>query len=372
VSGFGAYVHIPFCTKRCDYCAFATTIDQAGRIPAYLSAVCSHIEADVRQAHLPALTSVFFGGGTPSLVPPELLMAVLRRLPLAVGAEVTVECNPDNITAALLDSYLEGGVTRVSMGVQSFDPAVLAGLGRDHDPRSVQHAAGLLAARGFASWNADLIYGAAGESIESWRRTVESLLELCPPHISAYALTVEAGTPLASQPARHPDDDDQAAKYEIADELFQAAGTGWYEISNWAKPGHACRHNQLYWDQGDYVAYGVAAHGHRSGRRYWNVRSIERYIELIEAGRSPCSGEEVLDPEVRRAEAAQLLIRTRTGVPQAWLPEAVRAELPVGLVVRDGDQWVLTRHGRLLANEVAMRLVPPEESEPVRRPAAAT
>ncbi len=355
---FGAYVHIPFCAKRCDYCAFATTTDAAARIPAYLSALRTHIAADVRSGELPPLTSVFFGGGTPSLVPPKLLTNVVQCLPVVAGGEVTVECNPDNITAELLDVYLEGGVTRVSMGVQSLDPAVLASLGRDHDPRSVEQAAGLLAQRGFVSWNADLIYGAAGETIESWRHTVEGVLELGPPHVSAYALTVEAGTPLASQPSRHPDDDDQAAKYEIADDLLGAAGAPWYEISNWAKPGHACRHNQLYWDQGDYVAYGVAAHGHRSGRRYWNVRSIDRYIALVAAGSSTCSGEETLDAEVRRAEAAQLLIRTRAGVPVAWLPAGVRAELPPGLVVEDGDRWVLTRAGRLLANEVALRLAP--------------
>jgi putative oxygen-independent coproporphyrinogen III oxidase len=223
-------------------------------------------------------TTVFFGGGTPSLVPAEALMMVLDAVPLAAGAEVTVECNPDTVTPGLLAAYRTHGVNRLSLGVQSMVPHVLAALGRTHDPANVRRAVALARDAGFPTFNLDLIYGAVGESLDDWRRTLDAALALDPPHVSAYALTVEAGTPLADDPARHPDDDTQAAEYEIADAAFSAAGLANYEISNWARPGHECQHNLLYWRQGDYLGIGCAAHSHRSGRRWWNVRTPERYI----------------------------------------------------------------------------------------------
>ena len=177
-------------------------------------------------------------------------------------------------------------------------------------------------------------------------------MALDPPHVSAYGLTVEAGTPLADDPARHPDDDDQADKYELADDLLTAAGMDWYEVSNWARPGHECRHNQLYWSQGEYLALGCAAHGHRDGRRYWNLRTPERYIEAVEAGRSVEAADERLDDEARRIEGLQLALRMRHGVPDEALP----IEDLEGLVEVTDDRAVLTRRGRLLANEVALRL----------------
>jgi putative oxygen-independent coproporphyrinogen III oxidase len=295
---------------------------------------------------------VFVGGGTPSLVPAASLVRVLRALPLADGAEVTVECNPDTVTPELLAAYAEGGVTRISLGVQSMVPHVLAALGRTHDPENVTRAVAAVRAAGFTTFNLDLIYGGAGESLDDWRRSLEGALALDPPHVSAYGLTVEPGTVLADDPARHPDDDDQAAKYELADELLAAAGLGWYEVSNWARPDHECRHNRLYWSMGEYLGLGCAAHSHRDGRRWWNLRTPERYVAAVEAGASTEAADERLGPDDRRIEALQLALRTREGVPTA----ALALDDLAGLVEPVGDRLVLTLRGRLLANEVAMRL----------------
>ena len=344
-------MHVPFCARRCDYCAFATWTDRSHLIDPYLAAVVTDVERAVA-AGMPAVTSVFFGGGTPSLVPASGLMRVLAALPLAPEAEVTVECNPDTVTAALVATYRSAGVNRLSFGVQSMVPHVLAALGRTHDPVNVRHAVALARDAGFETFNLDLIYGAAGESLDDWRRTLEAALELEPPHVSAYGLTVEPGTPLADDPARHPDDDRQAAEYELADDLLAAAGLVNYEISNWARPGHECRHNHLYWSQGDYLGFGCAAHSHRDGRRWWNVRTPERYVALIEAGSPAEAAGETLDAETRRVEGLQLSLRTRSGVPAS----ALDVEALEGLVAVDGERAVLTRAGRLLANEVAVRL----------------
>jgi putative oxygen-independent coproporphyrinogen III oxidase len=349
---FGVYVHVPFCARRCDYCAFATWTDRHHLIERYLQACRADIERQVAGG-MPPATSVFFGGGTPSLVPAEELMAVLRSIPRADGAEVTVECNPDTVTPEVLAAYRDGGVTRISLGVQSMVPHVLGALGRSHDPDNVRRSVELVRATGFTSFNLDLIYGAAGESLADWRATLRDALALEPPHISAYALTVEPGTPLADDRARHPDDDDQADKYALATDMLAAAGLDWYEISNWARPGHECRHNLLYWRQGEYAAVGCAAHGHRDGRRFWNVRTPERYVDAIETGRSPEAGSERLPDDERALEALQLAVRTIDGVPVHALPDD---EMLRDLVVEADGRAVLTPAGRLLANEVALRL----------------
>lgn len=354
MEAFGCYVHVPFCAARCDYCAFATWTDRPDLIERYLAACRRQVEREVA-AGLPTVTSVFVGGGTPSLVPPDQLLDVLAPLRLAPGAEVTVECNPDTVTAALLRSYVDGGVNRISLGVQSMVPSVLGVLGRTHDPANVARSVELLRGAGIENWNVDLIYGAAGESVDDWRLTVEAALALEPTHISAYGLTVEPGTALFDDPVRHPDDDDQADKYLLATEAFAAAGFEWYEISNWARPGRACRHNLLYWSLGEYAAIGCAAHGHRDGRRFWNLRTPERYLEAIEQGRSPVAADERLSAAERRIEGLQLALRTDAGVPVAALPLADDPSLD-GLVEVADARARLTVVGRLLANEVAVRL----------------
>jgi putative oxygen-independent coproporphyrinogen III oxidase len=352
---FGVYVHIPFCARRCDYCAFATWTDRGDLVEPYLAALRADIRAHVADGRLTPATSVFFGGGTPSLVPPEGLMAVLAEIPVEAGAEVSVECNPDTVDRHLLDTYVAGGVDRISFGVQSMVPSVLEALGRSHDPEGVATAVATARAAGLRSFNLDLIYGGAGESVADWERTLDAVVALDPPHVSAYALTVEAGTPLAADPARHPDDDDQADKYLLAEERLTAAGLANYEISNWARPGHRCRHNELYWEQGDYLGFGCAAHSHRSGRRWWNVRTPERYVDAVEQARPTEAAAEDLEPERRRIEGLQLALRTEAGVPADSLGADDRELLDGLLEERDG-RLRLTVEGRLLANEVAVRL----------------
>ncbi|MBX3287233.1 MAG: radical SAM family heme chaperone HemW, partial [Actinobacteria bacterium] len=331
---------------------FATWTDR-GHLEARYLAACRRQLVEAAPG-LPPVTSAFVGGGTPTLVSAEALLAVLDAIPLAPDAEVTVECNPDDLDERLAAAYAAGGVTRLSIGVQSMVPEVLRTLGREHRPENVHRAAGAARAAGLP-FNVDLVYGAAGETLQQWEDTLDAAIAFEPAHVSAYALTVEAGTPLAADPARHPDDDTQADQYVLATEKLGAAGFEWYEISNWAKPGHECRHNLLYWTGGEYLAVGCAAHGHVAGRRHWNLRTPERYVAAIEEGRSPEAGAEELDPRERRVEGLQLAIRTRGGVAGSDVDDAVVDELE-GLVERRGDRVVLTPAGRLLANEVAIRL----------------
>ena len=269
------YVHVPFCEKRCDYCAFATWTDRHHLWDRYAAACrleASRLPGSGWAGRGPA-TSVFFGGGTPSLLPAELLTSILDALrhsvSLAAGAEVTVECNPETVTAAKLSAYRAAGVSRLSFGAQSMLPHVLASLGRRHDPGTVRRAAQMAGEAGFAGvYNIDLIFGAAGKSMADWEASLEAVFAFDPPpaHVSAYALTVEPGTPLATQPARHPSDDDQAEKYLRAEEVLAGHGLEWYEISNWARPGAACAHNLLYWSQGEYAGLGCAAHSIACGQ----------------------------------------------------------------------------------------------------------
>lgn len=281
---FGAYVHVPFCAVRCDYCDFATWTDRDHLVDAYVDACVQDIE---RRA-LPPATSVFFGGGTPSLLDADRLVRILDAIDVVETAEVTVECNPDSVDAAKLRAYAAAGVNRVSFGVQSMRTHVLTELGRTHDPTNVERAVGWARDAGITRVNLDLIYGSPAETVGDWEATLEATLGLEPTHVSAYALTVEAGTPLgravAAGSRAAPDDDDQAQKYELADRCLTGAGFAWYEISNWARPGEECRHNLLYWSGDDYAGIGCAAHGHRrdpvsgAARRCWTVRTPERYI----------------------------------------------------------------------------------------------
>jgi putative oxygen-independent coproporphyrinogen III oxidase len=361
---FGVYVHIPFCATRCDYCDFATWTDRAHLVDDYVAACIR----DVERRELPDATSVFFGGGTPSLLEASRLTAILDAIPRATGAEVTVECNPDSIDPAKLRAYRDAGVNRVSFGVQSMRAHVLVALGRTHDPDNVARGVAWAREAGIERVNLDLIYGTPGETVADWEATLDAALALEPGHVSAYALTVEPGTPLGTAVAAGerpaPDDDDQAQKYEVADDRLTGAGLPWYEVSNWARPGDECRHNLLYWEGGDYTAIGCAAHGHEGGRRWWNVRTPERYVAAVAAGAATEAGSERLDARARAAEAMVLALRTARGIKLRGAladPSRVSAcidELTdLGLLARSGDRVVLTRRGRLLGNEVAARLL---------------
>ncbi len=361
IAPFGVYVHIPFCAHRCDYCDFATWTDRDHLVDDYVAACID----DLRGRATPPATSVFFGGGTPSLLAADRLVAILDAIERAPGCEVTVECNPDSVDAAKFARYAAAGVDRVSLGAQSFVPHVLRSLNRTHDPGNVAAAIGWAREAGIERINVDVIYGTVGESLDDWRRSVDAVLELGVTHVSAYALTVEPATPLgravAEGGAGAPDDDDQADKYVIVDDLLAAAGLENYEVSNWAVPGAECRHNVLYWTMGEYVAIGCAGHGHTAGARWWNVRTPERYIARIGAGRAPESGREELDAGGRAEEAFTLALRTRWGAPIGPLAAPAATALAdlteARLVEATGGRVRLTRAGRLLASDVTARLL---------------
>jgi oxygen-independent coproporphyrinogen-3 oxidase len=352
---FGVYVHVPFCRERCDYCAFATFTDRDHLMERYVDACVTDLQRQAQGGSLTPATSIFFGGGTPSRLHPELLCRLLDAIPRTDDAEVTVECNPEDADNDHLHPYRRGGVTRLSFGLQSTHAHVLEGLGRRTVPGAAERIAAAVQHAAFTTYNLDVIFGAPAETDDDWRRTLDAILglEFPPPHLSAYALTVEPGTPLASDAVRHPDEDALARRYAVTDEVLAQAGYHWEEISNWCLPGHEARHNHLYWRQGDYLGIGSAAHSHRAGERWWNVRTPDRYIHVIESGGSPVSSRETLTDEQREFEELTLALRTPRGVP--W--DALRAPEELdGLIERRGDRAVLTVRGRLLANEVSTRI----------------
>lgn len=351
---FGIYVHVPFCAHRCDYCAFATYADRDHLMDDYVEAVIKEIEW-AREAGLASASSVFFGGGTPSRLEPEQLLRILEALPRDEDCEVTVECNPEDASVERLNAYRRGGVTRMSFGVQSTQPAVLADLGRRHGTMAHEEVSRAVHEAGFSTWNMDLIVGSRAESLDDVRQTLADLLSLqfAPPHISCYALTPEPATPLGRDPARHPDEDETADAYDLVASTLEENGYEWEEISNWAKPGHECRHNHVYWDHDDYRGFGSAAHSHEHGRRFWNVRTPDRYIAMVRAGEMPLGGAETLDESTQAFERDSLALRTRHGVPL----EAFESldEIAHLVQVKEG-RVTLAPSGRLLANQVIVRL----------------
>jgi len=378
---FGFYVHVPFCTVRCGYCDFNTyTASELGDVPgasrtSYADAAIAEVRLARRvlgDADLPVDT-VFFGGGTPTLLPPQdlnrIVAAVRDEFGLADGAEVTTESNPDSVDADDLTALREGGVNRVSFGMQSSVPHVLRVLDRTHDPRRVPQVVRWAREAGFEQVSLDLIYGTPGESLDDWSASLDAALACEPDHVSAYALIVEEGTALARQIRRGEvamtDDDDLADKYLQADEALEKAGLSWYEVSNWARgPDAACRHNVGYWTGGDWWGVGPGAHGHVGGVRWWNVKHPTPYAVRIAEGRSPAQAREVLDAETRRVERVLLETRLRRGLPLDVLDDDGRAAVPAqvarGLVEQDPlarGRVVLTTRGRLLADAVVRDLL---------------
>lgn len=376
---FGVYLHVPFCRVRCGYCDFNTyTADElrgASRAgyPDQATAEVRFAGAVLRESGLPdrPVSTVFFGGGTPTLLPASelgrMLAAVRDEWGLAPGAEVTTEANPDSVDRAALDELARAGVTRVSFGVQSAVPSVLATLERTHDPARVPEVVGW-AREADLQVSLDLIYGTPGESPADWRRSLEAACALEPDHVSAYALIVEPGTRLARQirsgalPA--PDDDLQAEMYELADRLLSDAGYQWYEVSNWSRDaGHRSRHNLAYWTGEDWWGVGPGAHSHVGGVRWWNAKHPAAYGERIAAGVSPAVGREVLDAPTRALERILLATRIREGLPVDELSSSGRAEVAAliadGLIepaAAFGGRIVLSLRGRLLADAVVRRI----------------
>ncbi|WP_425438730.1 radical SAM family heme chaperone HemW [Propionibacterium cyclohexanicum] len=363
------YVHVPFCATRCGYCDFNTYT--ASQLPGmqvgeYVAAALTEIEL-ARQtlgAGAPALSTVFFGGGTPTMASDQQLAVVLaalrERFGLAPGAEVSLEANPETLDESRLEALLAAGFTRLSLGMQSADEQVLATLDRHHTPGRALQVARWAHAAGFTDVSLDLIYGTPGESMASWQASLEAAVSVDPEHVSAYSLIVEPGTAMARKVRRGelpaPDDDDQADKYLLAERLLDAAGLGNYEISNWARPGHEARHNLAYWHSDDWWGIGPGAHSHLDGVRWWNVKHPMRYATMLSRRRLPVEGHELLDAATRHEERVLLELRLRDGLPLAELDETERArmspQLDRGLVVEHDGRFRLTVAGRLLADAV--------------------
>ena len=373
-NGFAIYVHVPYCAHRCGYCDFNTYVDDSGAAASYADAAVAEVRLAARVLKdAPPADTVFFGGGTPTLLPPADLARILRavrdELGLSPGAEVTTEANPETLDPRTLEALRESGFTRLSLGMQSAVPHVLDVLERRHTAGRAAECVAEARAAGFDRVSLDLIYGTPGESDDDWRRSLDAVLAADPGHVSAYALTVEPGTRLHAQVTRGAvppvDDDVHADRYEIADDMLTQAGYGWYEISNWARDdSHRCRHNELYWRDGDWWGVGPGAHSHVGGVRWWNVRLPRDHASALAEGRSPAEARETLDAETRRIERVLLGVRLADGHPASDLDDEGRAQAAVlaedGLLDRnalDQGRLSLTRRGRLLADAVVLRLV---------------
>lgn len=390
---FGVYLHVPFCTVRCGYCDFntytATELGGGASQSSYATTALAEVALAgrvLRDAGLPArpVSTVFVGGGTPTVLPVDDLVRMLGGIRdtwgLTDDVEVTTEANPDSVTPSSLAALAAGGFTRVSFGMQSAVPHVLATLERTHDPRRIPDVVRWARDAGLQV-SIDLIYGTPGESLDDWRTSVEAALATGVDHVSAYALVVEDGTRMAVQVRRGeltlPDGDDQAEKYELADDLLVEAGLGWYEVSNWARtPADACRHNLAYWRGDDWWGIGPGAHSHVGGVRWWNVKHPRAYADRLDRGLSPAAGRETVDGDAAALERLMLGVRLADGLPLADLSaparQAVAGLVADGLLdgraalarpVRTADgsttpggRAVLTRRGRLLADAVVRTL----------------
>ncbi len=381
---FGVYVHVPFCRVRCGYCDFNTyTSSELGPRGASVESFADVALAEIdfaatvlrdtpKAAAPPTVSTIFVGGGTPTLLAASDLGRILDGIRstwgVAEGAEVTTEANPDTITPQVAGDLARAGFTRVSIGMQSAVPAVLDTLDRTHDPANVASAVRAVRVAGMQV-SLDLIYGTPGESVPDWQTSVEAALALEPDHISAYALTIEPGTAMGAAVRRgtlpRPSDDDEADKYELVDDLLHAAGFGWYEISNWARSERdRCRHNMAYWRGTDWWGIGPGAHSHVGGTRWWNVKHPAAYADRLGSGVSPAHSREVLSVDQQRDERVLLGIRLADGLDLGGVGAGGRHAV-AGLIA-DGllegrsaiaGRAVLTQRGRLLADTVVHQLL---------------
>ena len=357
VPPLGIYVHVPFCATRCSYCDFNTYTTARGQ-----DSFAASARDELRLHDLRPASTVYFGGGTPTVLPAEDLAAILRAIPLEPGAEVTVEANPDSVDARSLRTLREAGFTRVSFGMQSGRGHVLAFLGRTHSATRPAEAAREARAAGFEHVSLDLIYGTPGETDDDWRSSLDAALSGEPDHISTYNLTVEPGTRLAADVrlgrAPAPDEDALARRYEIADAILPAAGFRWYEIASWTTTDAArCRHNMGYWRGDDWLGIGPGAHSHVGGSCWWNVKRPADWAARVAAGELPIAGRERLTAEQRDLEQLMTAIRTVEGIPAEGV--AANSLIADGLLRRDGDRLVLTLRGRLVADLVTRELAAP-------------
>ena len=374
------YVHIPYCVRRCGYCDFNTytpgelsiTNDFSVTSRSYIDLLLREIEYAREISSATVVPTIFFGGGTPTLMESKDLGRVIASIgshfELAKDTEVTTEANPDTVTKEKLSELRAAGFNRISFGMQSAVPHVLAALDRTHNPENVVKATTWAREVGFDEVSVDLIYGTAGESISDWELTLDTALSLPITHISAYALIVESGTKLGAQVKRGevvmPDDDQTADKYLLADEKFAAAGFDWYELSNWSKPGSECRHNIAYWNGDNWWGAGAGAHSHIDGRRFWNVKHPAAYSQKVLESGNPMHDQEILTADESRSEEIMLQIRLASGIPLASLSQGEQSSLP-GLLADgyllapawEGGSVVLSQTGRLIADRIVREIL---------------
>jgi oxygen-independent coproporphyrinogen-3 oxidase len=367
----GLYVHIPFCSSRCSYCDFATGLYQSELAERYVCGLLNEIRAWQHRSEI--VDTIYFGGGTPSLLAPaqleRILASLYERFKIANGPEITLEINPGSATPEKLRAFRSLGVNRASFGAQTFDDTELAKLGRSHNSADTLRTFAELRDAGFANVSFDLIAGLPGQTLEGWQRNIKQALELAPEHLSFYLLEVHSGTPLAEHIRRgiqpQPDDDLAGVMYEWMLEQAVAAGYEHYEISNLCRPGFHSRHNVKYWTAAPYYGFGCSAHSYDGDTRRWsNQRDVLKYVEMIESGASPVVEEQQLAPTDVRAEALFLGMRLMQGVDLRRYRESFGVDLrdehaddldrfcKAGLVELDGDLIRLTRTGALLSNEV--------------------
>ena len=367
------YVHIPYCVRRCGYCDFNTYTPSELQDGASLEIVSAdYIDAVLREleaAPTDEVPTIFFGGGTPSLIPPHdlgrVISVIKERNGLTEDCEITLEANPDSVTQEKLEGYIAAGFNRISFGMQSSKEHVLKVLDRTHNPENVRKAVEGARAAGFQSISVDLIYGAPGESLSDWASTVKEALSLDIDHISAYALIVEEGTKLAAQIKRGeytmPDDDLMADMYLLVDQQCLQKGLKWYELSNWSKPGHQCRHNINYWKSKNWWGLGPGAHSHIDDKRFWNVKHPNAYKERVFAGQSPIKDSEILTADEKKSEYIMLAIRMPEGVRKVALTvkqyERVGEYIKSGHIIDTPDALRLTPKGRLIADRLTHEML---------------
>lgn len=375
------YIHIPYCVKRCGYCDFntytpaelkiSTGLEQISNsyIDLLLQEIDSVREQIVGEIKVP---SIFFGGGTPSLMQPNDIGRVISKIKnefdLPLNSEITLECNPDTVTKDSLENFKKVGINRVSFGMQSAVPHVLATLDRTHKPENLAQATTWANEVGISEISVDLIYGTPGESITDWQTSIDSALALPITHISAYALIIEEGTKLAAQIKRgevpEVDDDLVADKYLIADKAFKEAGFEWYELSNWSKPGSESKHNMAYWNGDNWWGAGPGAHSHLNGKRFWNVKHPNLYKERIQNKQSAVADSEVLKKDQIESERLMLLLRLPSGIEKQTLNQNQLSELSefVESGHLDRANWnqgraSLTLNGRLIADRILRKIL---------------
>lgn len=367
---FSLYVHVPYCSKRCGYCDFNTytpsELDREDQIESWLNSAVKEIEL-ARRVLKEELTidTIFFGGGTPSLLDSNtvdnFIQSVKSNFKLKPGLEITIEANPDSITEEKSQRWLNSGINRVSIGMQSSTKEVLKKLDRTHNPDNVSHSVDILKKSGFDNFSLDLIYGTPGESLNDWENSLKDAIALNPPHISAYSLVIEPGTKMGAQLNRgeisQVNDDEAADKYQLADEMLNKNNYSWYEISNWAKKDKECKHNLNYWLGNNWWGIGPGAHSHVNGVRWWNHKLPKVWRELLEKQNSPALAREVLSEDQIRSEQIMLLSRLRTGLGNQELDKnRIENLIANQLATLDANKIVLTLKGRLLADEVFRQL----------------